>query len=64
MREPKLFTLSNKSIRVCSAEETGFMDKLFNEYVDLFRHFHPNDEDVFSVWNQKTEARIHNEGLR
>eukprot|EP00271_Cylindrocystis_brebissonii_P011071 TRINITY_DN2777_c3_g1_i1.p1 TRINITY_DN2777_c3_g1~~TRINITY_DN2777_c3_g1_i1.p1 ORF type:complete len:504 (+),score=66.04 TRINITY_DN2777_c3_g1_i1:256-1767(+) len=33
-------------------------------YVDLYRHFHPDTRDVFSVWNQKTEARIHNEGQR
>ncbi|KAI5062045.1 hypothetical protein GOP47_0022584 [Adiantum capillus-veneris] len=49
---------------IYSAEELSFMDALFDEYVDLFRKFHPNDEDVFSVWNQKKEARIHNEGLR
>lgn len=49
---------------IYSAEELKFMDVLFDKYVDLFRHFHPNDEDVFSVWNQKKEARIHNEGLR
>ncbi|MCO5593298.1 hypothetical protein L7F22_047306 [Adiantum nelumboides] len=49
---------------IYSAEEIGFMDILFDKYVDLFRNFHPNDEDVFSVWDQKTEARIHNEGLR
>lgn len=49
---------------IYSSEEIAFMDALLGEYVDLFRHFHPDDEDVFSVWNQKKEARIHNEGLR
>jgi hypothetical protein len=46
------------------AEERDWIDGFLNKYVDLYRHFHPNETDVFSVWNQKTEARIHNEGLR
>jgi hypothetical protein len=46
------------------AEEREWIDGFLNKYVDLYRHFHPNETDVFSVWNQKTEARIHNEGLR
>ncbi|KAH7431767.1 hypothetical protein KP509_08G065600 [Ceratopteris richardii] len=49
---------------IYTAEEINFMDALLTEYVDLFRYFHPNEEDAFSVWDQKKEARIHNEGLR
>lgn len=40
------------------------MDSFLTEYVDLFRHFHPEAKDVYSVWDQKTDARIHNEGVR
>jgi exonuclease III len=47
-----------------STEEKTWLDNFFSEYVDLFRHFHPDVRDVFSVWEAKTDARIHNEGLR
>jgi len=33
-------------------------------YVDLFRHFHPHARDVFTVWDQRTDARPRNEGQR
>jgi exodeoxyribonuclease-3 len=46
------------------AEEREWLDGFLSKYVDLYRHFHPDEKDVYSVWNQKTEARIHNEGLR
>lgn len=47
-----------------SLEEREWIDGFLSKYVDLYRHFHPDEKDVYSVWNQKTEARIHNEGLR
>ncbi|KAH9307218.1 hypothetical protein KI387_035129, partial [Taxus chinensis] len=49
---------------VYSPEEISWIDEFFKEYVDLFRYFHPDARDVFSVWDAKSEARIHNEGLR
>lgn len=54
----------NGCVYLILAEEREWMDGFFSKYVDLYRHFHPDTTDVFSVWNQKTEARIHNEGLR
>jgi exodeoxyribonuclease-3 len=53
-----------KIAEIYTVEEREWIDGFLNKYVDLYRHFHPNETDVFSVWNQKTEARIHNEGLR
>lgn len=47
-----------------SLEEREWIDGFLSKYVDLYRHFHPDEKDVYSVWNQKTEARIHNEGFR
>lgn len=49
---------------IYSSAELAFIDAFFTQYVDLFRYFHPDAEGIFSVWNQKTEARIHNEGVR
>ncbi|GLJ08923.1 hypothetical protein SUGI_0098660 [Cryptomeria japonica] len=49
---------------IYSSEELSWIDEFFKDYVDLFRFFHPNARDVFSVWNARKEARIHNEGLR
>ncbi|KAG0629984.1 hypothetical protein M758_1G144800 [Ceratodon purpureus] len=49
---------------IYSLEEREWLDGFLSKYVDLYRHFHPDEKDVYSVWNQKTEARIHNEGLR
>eukprot|EP00897_Mesotaenium_endlicherianum_P003466 jgi/Mesen1/3147/ME000184S02212 len=45
-------------------EELRWFHELLEEYVDLFHHLHPDAQDVFSVWNQKTSGRIHNEGQR
>ncbi|CAM6082517.1 unnamed protein product [Calypogeia fissa] len=49
---------------IYSSEEHAWLDNFLTEYVDLFRHFHPDVKDVYSVWEAKTDARIHNEGLR
>lgn len=45
-------------------DEISWINDFFRDYVDLFRHFHPDARDVFSNWDTKKEARIHNEGLR
>lgn len=49
---------------IYTPDEISWIDDFFRDYVDLFRHFHPDARDVFSCWDAKKERRIHNEGVR
>lgn len=49
---------------IYTPDEISWIDDFFRDYIDLFRHFHPDARDVFSNWNMRKEARIHNKGLR
>lgn len=46
------------------AEEREWLDGFLSRYIDLYRHFHPDEKNIFSVWDQKSDARTRNEGLR
>ncbi|GAB5490467.1 MAG: exodeoxyribonuclease III [Phototrophicaceae bacterium] len=47
-------------------EERAFLDKWFNEegYIDTFRHFYPDKEDMYSWWSMRSGARPRNVGWR
>lgn len=45
--------------------ERAWLDKVTNDnWIDTFRHFHPNTKDAYSYWDQKTQARDRNVGWR
>jgi len=41
-------------------EETGRS----GPFIDVWKHLHPDEEGVFTVWDEKTSARAFNEGVR
>jgi len=47
-------------------EERAFLDKWFDEegYVDTFRHFYPEQEEMYSWWSMRSGARPRNVGWR
>ena len=46
-------------------EEREWMSKMKEAgYIDVFRHFNPDVEDVYTVWDMKRYRRIRNEGWR
>ncbi len=46
-------------------EEKEWMNKLLNKgYVDIWRHFHPNDSETYSWWSYRFNARARNIGWR
>jgi len=45
--------------------ERAWIDKVIkNDFVDIFRHFYPDQKDVYTYWDQKTRARDRNVGWR
>jgi exodeoxyribonuclease-3 len=45
--------------------ERAWLDKLVaHDYVDTFRHFHPEAVDTYTWWDMKTRARDRNKGWR
>ena len=45
--------------------ERAWMDKLItNDWIDVFRHFYPNQTEVYTYWDMKTFARERNVGWR
>ncbi len=45
--------------------ERAWMDKVVDRgWVDVFRHLHPQDIEVYTYWDQKTRARERNVGWR
>eukprot|EP00850_Spirogloea_muscicola_P018560 SM000171S03249 [mRNA] locus=s171:197766:199857:- [translate_table: standard] len=49
---------------IYSTGERAWLESMLHKYVDLYRHFHPEVSNVFSVWDQRTDARTENKGLR
>ncbi|CAL8460704.1 g235 [Coccomyxa elongata] len=47
-----------------SAEEKALLQSLLNDYTDAWRLQHPQEQSVFTVWDEKTSARAFNEGVR
>eukprot|EP00850_Spirogloea_muscicola_P020543 SM000219S06688 [mRNA] locus=s219:164970:167412:+ [translate_table: standard] len=47
-----------------STGERAWLESLLHKYVDLYRHFYPEVSNVFTVWDQRTDARTENKGLR
>lgn len=46
-------------------EERAWLDKLTQYgYIDTFRHFHPDERDVYTWWDLKTRSRSRNKGWR
>lgn len=45
-------------------EKEWFQSFLDMGFIDTFRHFHPDEKDRFSWWNQMERARIGNRGWR
>lgn len=46
-------------------EERAWMDKLVGHgYVDTFRHFYPDREEIYSYWSMRQGARARNVGWR
>lgn len=45
--------------------ERAWVDKLMShKWVDIFRHFYPNEKDAYTYWDMKTFARERNVGWR
>jgi exodeoxyribonuclease III len=46
-------------------EERAWIDEVINHgYLDVFRHFNPNQKDAYTYWDMKTHARDRNVGWR
>ena len=45
--------------------ERAWMDKLISQgWIDIFRHFNPEEKDAYTYWDMKTYARDRNVGWR
>lgn len=57
---------TNKKTTGFRPEERAFLDKWFDEegYVDTYRHFYPDQEEVYSWWSYRAGARPRNVGWR
>lgn len=44
-----------------SAHEKELFSLLLAEFTDVWRHLHPDACNVFTVWDEKTNARAFNE---
>ena len=47
--------------RMYSAPEKEALQALLSEYTDIWRQLHPDADTVFTVWDEKTSARVFNE---
>ena len=47
--------------RMYSAAEKEALQALLNDYTDIWRRLHPDADSVFTVWDEKTSARVFNE---
>ncbi|PIV90366.1 exodeoxyribonuclease III [Candidatus Gracilibacteria bacterium CG17_big_fil_post_rev_8_21_14_2_50_48_13] len=45
-------------------ERAWFTKLLAHGYIDTFRHFYPEEKDIYTWWNQQTRARDRNVGWR
>lgn len=47
--------------RMYSVEEKAILQALLRHYVDAWRLRHPEVDNAFTVWDEKTSARVFNE---
>lgn len=47
--------------RMYSVEEKALLHSLLEDYRDVWRLRHPDTENAFTVWDEKTSARAFNE---
>eukprot|EP00884_Botryococcus_braunii_P000520 jgi/Botrbrau1/10469/Bobra.0133s0075.1 len=47
-----------------SPEEKALLQDLLRDYHDTWRELHPDVSTTFTVWDEKTSARVFNEGVR
>ena len=47
--------------RMYSEPEKEALQALLSEYTDIWRRLHPGADNVFTVWDEKTSARVFNE---
>ena len=47
--------------RMYSSAEKEALQALLNDYTDIWRQLHPDVDNVFTVWDEKTSARVFNE---
>ena len=47
--------------RMYSTAEKEALQALLTDYTDIWRRLHPDVEGVFTVWDEKTSARVFNE---
>ncbi len=47
--------------RMYSRAEKEALQALLRDYTDVWRQLHPDVEDIFTVWDEKTSARVFNE---
>eukprot|EP00892_Ulva_mutabilis_P000637 jgi/Ulvmu1/10574/UM065_0028.1 len=45
-------------------EEVSVINNIATDLVDVWRQLHPDTADTFTVWNERTNARAYNRGLR
>lgn len=55
---------NHQSAGFTDEEREGFENFLKTGFVDVFRHFHPNQRDAYSWWSYRTNARARNVGWR
>ena len=61
LKNPK----TNKKNAGCTAEERGKFEQLMEKgFVDTFRYFYPDLEEVYSWWSYRFSARAKNSGWR
>lgn len=44
-----------------SSKEKALLQSLLNDYTDVWRLKHPQEQSTFTVWDEKTSARAFNE---
>ncbi|GAX84278.1 hypothetical protein CEUSTIGMA_g11700.t1 [Chlamydomonas eustigma] len=47
-----------------SSQELSVMKELTTDYIDVWRKLHPDTQDQFTVWDERTESRATNRGVR
>lgn len=47
--------------RMYTKAEKEALQALLSDYTDIWRRLHPDVNNVFTVWDEKTSARVFNE---
>ena len=50
--------------RMYSKAEKEALQALLRDYTDVWRQLHPEVDNIFTVWDEKTSARVFNEVQR